>query len=183
VCTFFVRWPSDISGGGCFGYLYIIVIISCYTLITIIQLYILRYKNPNAPPPYHSPPHHHPLIIVDSVTVEGRRFSGGGDVHPYRKWRRWRRWRRRHHRRRRLPDDTRRPFSVFAGVRTAITSSTPLTLLVTDEVYNIYARSFESKCACRCHDNIFFIMRENYNNELLLLLRIVNFWIKIKREY
>jgi len=164
MCKFFVRWPSDISGGGCFGYLYIIiiiVIISCYTLITIIQLYILRYKNPNAPPPppYHSPPHHHPLIIVDPVTVEGRRFSGGGDVHPYRKWRRRRRQR---HRRRRLPDDTRRPISVFAGVRTAITSSTPLTLLVTDEVY-IYARSFESMCACRCHDIILFLSRgQNY---------------------
>jgi len=53
VCTFFVRWPSDIGGGGCFGYLYIIIIIiSCYTLTTIIQPYILLpYKNPNASPP------------------------------------------------------------------------------------------------------------------------------------
>jgi len=156
VCTFFVRWPSDIRGGGCFGYLYIIItIISCYTLKTIIQLYILRYKNPNAAPPYLLPPHHHPLIIVYPVTVEGRRFSGGGggDVHPYRKWR----WRRRH-RRRRLPDDTRRPISVFAGVRTAITPSTPLALLVTDGVYiDARARSFESKCASRCHDIIFLL--------------------------
>jgi len=46
------------------------------------------------------PLHHHPLIIVVPGTVEGGRFSGGGDVHPYRKWRR--RWRRRHRRRRRL---------------------------------------------------------------------------------
>lgn len=146
-----------------------IIIISCYTLIPIIQLYILRYKNPNAPPSSPHRPHTTiPLIIVIvvTVTVVGRPFL----------------WRRR-----RAPlsqvaaavaveasssSSTRRYWRHASSdqcVRrrcTAIAPSTLLALLVSNELcIDARARSFESKCACYRQYYIFLFKKKNYNNK------------------
>jgi len=167
VCVYIFLYvdPRTISGGGCFGYLYIIIIISCYTLITIIQLYhILRYKNPNAAPPPTAPP----------PANNSGPGDGGGEAFL---------WRRR-----------RAPLSqvVEAVAAAAAPSSSSSTVYPTTRVVRSVCspafvrrlhrrrhwpcwsptdciltrvRSFESKCARRCHDNIFLLKRKNCNNE------------------
>lgn len=123
-----------------------------------IKTQMLRRRTTPPPPP----PYHYPLIIVVPVTVGGGVSlaaatctliaSGGGGggggggtvVVVYG-----------------LPNDTRRPISVFVGVRTAITPSTPLALLVSGEVYIDVIVRFQVRLSM----SRLYILIKNYNNE------------------